>query len=314
MTTWRMSLGPASITIRTDLAVGSLRNDLYELSQVRSVQDPTIDVELRDHGQAGMIIDPASGQVKLRATRSDLNAESLMYLSYLVLESRLQLHGIMTLHAAAVERDGQAVLLLGHPGAGKTTTAVRLCRDYGYKLLANDLAVVGGPRSPLVHAGTRNVTLRRSSVAGAIPELLGLFTSCSDDPWRAKIDIQPQDLGISTGKAESMVAFAVFVHSDQAYRSVLDLPADSLVHRLNLHENSLRYVRGGSTPWLIGSRQDFGPYVACLDTPAAHSARVRTLRRLIAISRYIAGPPCAVAEIITRRARATQRLYLGVTP
>jgi len=67
------------------------------------------------------------------------------------------------------------------------------------------------------------------------------------------------------------------------------------VHRLNLHENALRYVRGTATPWLLGDGR-FGPYVPALDDERAHAARVATLERLLARSRYVAGPPAAVAQ------------------
>lgn len=59
----------------------------------------------------------------------------------------------------------------------------------------------------------------------------------------------------------------------------------------------MRYIRGGSTLWLAGGR--FGPYVPPLDDPAAHAGRTATLGRLLERSRYIAGPPAAVAEHIS---------------
>ncbi|MCC3768221.1 hypothetical protein K6I34_007373 [Streptomyces sp. UNOC14_S4] len=54
-----------------------------------------------------------------------------------VVRGQLVADGWSILHASAVVRDGQAVLVLGDKGAGKTTTALLLARA-GWQLLAND--------------------------------------------------------------------------------------------------------------------------------------------------------------------------------
>lgn len=164
-------------------------------------------------------------------------------------------------------------------------------------MIGNDLVVVGGPGEVLVAlTGTRYVRLRHASVARVMPELLGLFPGEVTDSWRAKRTLPPARLGIVSAAGSARVAAVVFVHVDPRYRELVDEPGDTLVHRLNLHENAVRYIRGGSTPWLAGDR--FGPYVPPLDDLAAHAGRTATLERLLARSRYVAGPPAAVAERI----------------
>jgi hypothetical protein len=311
MTTWQMSSGPASIAIRTSIDLAHIHSDLYALRQLADGYDPTIEVEPEAGGSSEMTLDLTSGKVRLRGPASDLRAEDLLFLAYLVLESHLHLYGIVTLHGAAVERHGHAVLLLGHSGAGKTTTAVRLCHDHGFSLLGNDLVVTGGRDALLVHAGSLRVTLRYSSVAAATPKLLSLFLGTQDDLWRAKIDMPPEALGIQAGRRGSRLAAVIFVRSDPAYSQAIDLPGESLPHRLNLHENALRYIRGTSTPWLVGTGRTFGPYVPSLDNPAAHAARTRTLRLLLAMSRYVAGPPEEVARVIASKVPASRLMPCG---
>lgn len=238
------------------------------------------------------------GRMRIVASHADLDAAGLLYLAYVVLESRLQQAGIVTLHAAAVERDGQAVLLLGHPGAGKTLSALRLCRQHGFRLLGNDLVVVGGAQDPVVHAGTTYVRLREASIVTGIPELAGLLVKSRGDPWRTKTDATPEQLGISIGRYGSTLSAVVFVHVDASYQRLVTGDGDTLVHRLNLHENALRYVRATSTPWLAGPDKNFGPYVPSFDTGAAHWARTRTLQRLLDVSAYVAGPSADVAAWI----------------
>ena len=197
------------------------------------------------------------------------------------------------------------MLLLGTPGAGKTTMLLRLCRDHGASMIGNDLVVAGGPgQAPEALAGTRYVRLRHASVARVMPELLGLFPGEVPDSWRAKRTLPPDRLGIAPAAGPVPIVAAVFVHVDPRYRELVDEPGDTVVHRLNLYENAVRYIRGGSTPWLAGGR--FGPYVPPLDDPAAHTGRTATLERLLERSRYVAG--------LGRRRRAHRRACPGRRP
>ena len=94
-------------------------------------------------------------------------------------------------------------------------------------------------------AGTRHVRLRHASVARVMPELLGLFPGEVTDSWRAKRTMPPARLGITPAAGPVPIRAAVFVHVDPGYRELVDEPGDTLVHRLNLYENAVRYIRGG---------------------------------------------------------------------
>ena len=50
--------------------------------------------------------------------------------------------GALVLHGTALERDGEAIILLGHPAAGKSTLAWCLLQD-GWRLLSSELVAVG---------------------------------------------------------------------------------------------------------------------------------------------------------------------------
>ncbi|MGL5856964.1 MAG: hypothetical protein ACRC35_00885 [Angustibacter sp.] len=307
---WRMALGPVAVSVTTPLglaeaaAAAEARGEsvLYTLDAQLGAA-PTGDgsahvMHIAAEGAPCADFDAATATLWVYADASDLDAQDLLYLSYLVLEAQLHQHGYVTLHASAVERDGRAVLLLGTPGAGKTTTALRLCRDHGCRLIGNDLVVVGGIDGLSALAGTTHLRLRHSSISQAMPELLGFFPPVVTDPWRTKVDVPPRRLGIGVSDRRCDLATVAFVHVDSGYPRVVTGPGDTLAHRLNLHENALRYIRGASTPWLVGPQQRLGPYVPSLDSPAAHTARTATLRRMLADSHYVAGPSAAVADTI----------------
>jgi len=309
---WQMRVGPALISIATTLDLGAALDSvirrgesvLYELTEATAgsvLRAATITVTSQASAAPSIDIDPGTGAVSIGAIAGAVTAEDLLYLSYLVLESRLHRHGLLTLHAAAVERAGRAIVLLGHPGAGKTITALMLCRDHAFRLIGNDLIVTGGAERTAVVAGTTHLRLRLSSVVANMPELLFLFAPDDHgDQWRAKVDVRPEQLGIAVTDQVPDLGAVVFVRADPAYAALVSATGDTLVHRLNLYENSLRYIRATSTPWLVGPQREFGPYVPSFDSETAHRARTATLNRLMAASHYVAGPAHQVAAYLAQ--------------
>jgi len=51
--------------------------------------------------------------------------------------------GFSLLHAAAVEKNGEVLLLPSWGGVGKTATVCRFIREYGWRLLGDDLVIIG---------------------------------------------------------------------------------------------------------------------------------------------------------------------------
>lgn len=89
-----------------------------------------------------------------------LAAEMAMNLQMALGERRFLL-----LHAAAVERDGKAVILTGESGSGKSTLAA-LLGERGWRLLADEFVLID-PDTMLIHPFPRAISLKNS----AIPEL-----------------------------------------------------------------------------------------------------------------------------------------------
>lgn len=68
----------------------------------------------------------------------------------------------LLLHAAAVERDGRAIVMTGESGAGKSTLAA-LLQARGWRLMADEFVLLE-PTSGLVHPFPRPVSLKNAAI------------------------------------------------------------------------------------------------------------------------------------------------------
>lgn len=74
-----------------------------------------------------------------------------------------QAHEWLVLHAAAIERDGQAVILPAPPGSGKSTLCAALI-SAGWRLLSDELALVSLAGEVTVAPVCRPVSLKNDSI------------------------------------------------------------------------------------------------------------------------------------------------------
>jgi HprK-related kinase A len=87
-----------------------------------------------------------------------LAAEMAMNLQVAIGQRRFLL-----LHAAAVEKDGRALILTGESGSGKSTLAA-LLGEHGWRLMADEFVLID-PDTGLVHAFPRAISLKNASIA-----------------------------------------------------------------------------------------------------------------------------------------------------
>lgn len=84
---------------------------------------------------------------KTLTVRGDIDefrdGQALAYLGFWLMEAQRQKDSIVTSHACAVSLKDKGILIFGERGDGKTSVALALARLYGYRLIANDLAIVG---------------------------------------------------------------------------------------------------------------------------------------------------------------------------
>lgn len=145
--------------------------------------------------------------------------DACTYLIGPVIAFILRLRGVICLHASAIAAGGQAIALMGAPGAGKSTTAAAFAR-LGYPVLADDVAVLNyqGGRF-LIQPGYPRVNLWPNSVRAlfgaedALPRITPTWGKCylPLDQNGYRFQSQPLPLGAIyiLGEREDGLAVAV---------------------------------------------------------------------------------------------------------
>jgi hypothetical protein len=111
--------------------------------------------------------------------------------------------GDVSLHAAAVEIDGRAIVLAGPSHYGKTTLAAGFAQA-GHRLLSEDMTVCTTRGGPAAYPGPATVRLRSDVVEGVRPTGES-FVSAEDQ--RVRVVLEPRDRG--TGDALPLAAILI---------------------------------------------------------------------------------------------------------
>lgn len=216
----------------------------------------------------------------------------LLYPLRMVLELARQEVGEYTVHASAVVRDGQAIVLSGEAEAGKTTTAVSLCHAFGFALFANDETLISAPdgRAWVVN-GDQDISLRLSSASRySSPLAERMFTdTAGPDRWEIKRDVVATDLGVVVTGEPTPVRLFVKIRLDDTVddavvrilsaRAVpdMDLRTRRALFRtkIDLHREAAQVIRGAVfTPLRDRDMDMLDLYVPSLDRPTFMTKRV----------------------------------------
>lgn len=128
------------------------------------------------------LIDGEGQRILGRAPSEAHLADVACYVTGPVLGFVLRLHGVIALHASAIEIGGKAVLLVGDARSGKSTTAAVLA-TIGYKVITEDVAALSLQNDALtVRTGCSEVALRPDAVASVFgsTDALPRFSSTWD--------------------------------------------------------------------------------------------------------------------------------------
>ncbi len=226
--------------------------------------------------------------LEIKGSLRDISeAATIPFRAHFMLEQQMQKDSIFTTQGAGVSKNGKAVLLMGKRGAGKTSITLELCRKYSYKLIGNDLVLVGFKENKGYFFGGATVfILRFTTVKYYNTDLQKFFKKDHPNEWTNKVRLLPKDLGISIEKKHPKIIKVLYVHllndkSAPLYIQKIGGKEASYMGRLYLYEELSRYVRGTCIPLVYGSQFYIGDYLPSLDKPEYHKNRIRFIDWII---------------------------------
>ena len=141
------------------------------------------------------------------ADAAGISEADLPHFLYGMARLALLKNGLFSVHAACVGNDHGKVLIVGHSGDGKTTVALKLIREFGYRLRAGNKTVVrfeGG--TLLAIAGTTTVTEVTPQGRRLFRLDDGQYETRDDLPIRAIVKVKLNDGADSTARLAPLSA------------------------------------------------------------------------------------------------------------
>lgn len=200
-------------------------------------------------------------------TRSFGRGTSLVYLAeYLAACTLAERQGDFLTHAAATydpETDRSHVLF-GEKGAGKTTLAIRACKEGGHQIIGNDQVYIGSDTSDIhTRGGNAWFNIRRTAIASDdyLKQIITASDGDSKKPaWNDKIKLTPEQLGIAHKVGQTVVGHIFHVRIDHTQDTLHAAPWKGVQQNLILHERLGRHISGQATPL----QDDAGNYLGSL--------------------------------------------------
>jgi hypothetical protein len=203
--------------------------------------------------------------VRMRLVPSQVK-QTLPYLVYTILERVRQERGMCTMHgAAAIAPSGEAVLLLGDKGAGKTSVLSSLVAR-GFIPAGDDLVVLKNGNQLSVLAGNRISQQRRLGTEAGF--------------YESKTSIDLDRNGFLQSEATIREVVRVNVHALNQQTAITSVDAARGREALRLHENLGRYIHGVPTPFLMRGGV---PIISLpsLDCGCCMETRAKMIRKLL---------------------------------
>lgn len=215
----------------------------------------------------------------------------------------------VTVHAAALSTpDNNGVLILGDKGRGKTSLSIQLGMQHSYRLVGNNLIVIGKDGSEVdLLAGTKSLVARVAALKD-VPALAHLFVDFKGSGHEEKKSFKPEELGIEKqiGKTPISTVIRVHIHPSEPHRAIATPINDLMTERLRLFENFSRYIRGVSTPLILNNNSVEG-FIPSLDSPRLSKMRSELIESILSLNfQYVSGNSVmAVAEKVDQIVRRT---------
>lgn len=274
-------------------------DDLWELSE--SVTDMTIDSSMCVKNTQPRVVYSKAEDIAIEfdqttdtlhlfgPARNFGRGKSLVYIAeYLAVCTLAERRGDFLTHAAATydPSSGRSHILFGEKGAGKTTLAIRICKEGGHQIIGNDQVYIGSDESGIRTSGGNGwFNVRRTAIDS--DEYLKQIIRPEDadrkkSAWNDKMRLSAEQLGIAVKIGKATVGSIFHIRIDSTQKELHVAPWGGVQQNLIIHERLGRHISGQATPL----QDDAGNYLGSLPLiryEAAAKRRDDLVRRLSAL-------------------------------
>ena len=207
---------------------------------------------------------------------------SLLYIAGPLIEKRRQENKTLTCHAACLSKDGEAILLLGTKGSGKTTMALNLLTN-GYSLVSNDICVIdyNNPHQLFALGGSKFINLRKSVIERNLPELATSLKSNNELNYKDNMIFTPEQLGFNIEQNKVPITRTYILNVNNNFKSLQVDISTSLISKLYLSEDFSRYIRGSAFHFVNSRNDNIEGYIPSMDNEQLCLAREQMINNLI---------------------------------
>lgn len=273
--------------------------EFFDASIIDDTEDVLYTIEYHNTEDKSKPIVVTDKKMVVNYPESELTESNILYLGATFLEKQFGEMGLCSCHSACVVKDGEATLLVGEAGAGKTSIAINLCQNYGYSLLSNDMTLIGEDEGQVYAcSGTRFINLRLLSVKSNMPFLLYLFKNDNKDLWTNKVSVMANSIGIQEETSITPIKNVLFVHIDARDKFKV-ANGDSWRNNFLLYQNVSAHIRGTASTFVDKKGYPIG-YIPSFETEDTYNKRIKLINAINANPNYyyVSGKLDEVLEFI----------------
>lgn len=253
--------------------------EFYDASIIADSDDVKYTIEYHDNKDMSKPIIVTDQKMIVNYPGSELTESNLLYLGFSFLEKQFGEMGVCSCHSACIVKNGEATLLIGEAGAGKTSLAINLCQQYGYSLLSNDMTLIGEDDGCIYACGgTKFVNLRLLSVKSNMPSLLYLFQNDNKDLWTNKVSVMASSIGIEEEYTITPIKNILFVHIDARDKFKV-ANGDSWRNNFLLYQNVSAHIRGTASTFVNKKGYPIG-YIPSFETEDTYNRRMNLINSI----------------------------------
>ncbi len=201
--------------------------------------------------------------------------EQLVWVNMPIFEFLNEEQGLFGLHAAAIVKDDKAMLLMGKGYTGKTTLAMDLSMNRGYKFMGDERILLDGATSRVV-AGNSMLSPRTDMIHKmfrSVERSMGLKYDKNDPK---QIFVRPSDVGIKCADKPADITKIIFTNIVPNGRKAKFHEKKNIDAKIELLQNISYYIRG------VGSCIAHCMYaLPSLDNSKLTDARMKSIVRLV---------------------------------